>query len=510
MKKHLLIAASLAALLTSCTSEVIPERPSAESFMHPIEFSGEPGAMTRADDDNNIKGSAAATLLSDRFKVYGVKYTSPAVAFFKGVFVHYTTENGWNYTSATEATRYWDPNATKFKFFAFSDANETLDAGNTVINQSVITDIPNNITVEQFNSLLTNGLTIGSTSQNVTLDQLKNVYFAKSVEIGKGHTGHVNFLFKNAAAKIRIAFYNAIPGYNVQIDNFYTVIDGMAGGNKAATLHGTFYSGAAYNINLSNATTSIIGTPTPTDKITLGTGCADVVLGKSITKANFDKPIASDDKTRGDWTWVMPVYDQGAPMKLKIDYRLISSHETINRTSTVVVPANFAKWEANHAYTYFFKITDNDLHPITFDAEVIDFETNIQETITTADAEQDVDITTFAAESDVQNNNQYKKGNHIYVGISSSETITEPEVHCAYTDATGIDGSDAGSEISEWGDPLTVISGGGPHDGCYQFVADKAGTYVIRVTYKCLHTDPAPSPAHPARHTAYKVITVVE
>ncbi|MBQ0020104.1 MAG: hypothetical protein KBT39_06220 [Bacteroidales bacterium] len=466
MKKLFYVAAT-AAMLASCTSEIAPEEGTVEAVKYPVEFSGARCVTTRAT------GSAAATLLSNEFTVYGVKLiNSTSETVFNGTPVKFAS-NAWNYSSATEETRYWDPNATAYQFLTFSDAN----------NPDVV--------VAPGIANIADGITIGTTSQNVSLDALQKVYVAPGITVQKENfTSPVTFSFRNAAAKVRVAFFNAIPGYDVIIDNFYPSDANDAVATKAATLFNTngFFTGAAYSVDTETATTTVIGTPTTASTFALGTKCADVKLGRNIVDATFDQAEKA-------WTWAMPVNGASKDINLKIDYRLVSKHETINRTSFVTVPANYAQWKANHAYTYYFRITDNDLHPITFTAQVIDFETNEQETITTIDGEQEVNITTWAEGSTVQITPVYKVGDVIYVSVTN---CTNPGVEVAHTSNTDVDGSNAGTLIDD-NDYETLIPA---TDGRYSFTANKgAGKYVIRVSYK---------DSTNASKVAFKVVTVNE
>lgn len=462
MKKHLLIAASLAALLASCTSEVIPERPSAESFMSPIEFIGEPGAMTRAE---NITGAAAATLLSNKFVVYGQKTVNSEVSqVFEGVPVEYTTE--WSYVSASQALRYWDSNASSYNFYAYSDAN----------NPSIVTPESN---------IYTGGVTIATS----TAENLSKVYITPVQNIStSAFTSPVTFAFKSAAAKVRVAFYNAIPGYEVNVDKFYVTTSDAETENT--TLKGSFYQSASYTI-AANGTQSVNGTPTTMADLTLGNKIvqctnANQYIGKSITTATFDKD-------GGAYTWVLPTQGAVQDINLKVTYRMISGHDVISPTVDVKIPAVYAKWEPNHAYTYYFKITDNDRHPITFDAEVVNFETN--ETITTIDNDNPVNITTWVADSDVKNDDVYKKGKDIYVSVANCPNTTF-DVHYGFTTDETINGSNAGSKIADnsW-NLLTVTT-----NGRYQINATAAGYYVVRVSWTSDSTT----------KYAYKVIKVVD
>ena len=94
--------------------------------------------------------------------------------------------------------------------------------------------------------------------------------------------------------------------------------------------------------------------------------------------------------------------EEGTVLELRIDYTLLSidgSGEEIKvHGATAYVPAIYAAWKPNYAYTYIFKISDNTngwtstnsedpagLFPITFDAVVLDpiDATTEQTTITT-------------------------------------------------------------------------------------------------------------------------------
>ena len=112
----------------------------------------------------------------------------------------------------------------------------------------------------------------------------------------------------------------------------------------------------------------------------------------------------------------------GAALTLKMDYTLVSrdgTGENIQVTGkTATVPAAYTKWKPNYAYTYIFKITDNELVPITLDAIVTDAQDGSQETITTVSTRS---ITTYA--KDALADNEYKVGN-IYVVVGNGETLT--------------------------------------------------------------------------------------
>lgn len=458
MKKKLFFAAATAAMLASCTSEVIPET-LVEEVKYPVEFNATPGYMTRASQT----GAEAAALLSHKFIVYGQKtVNNAATAVFEGVPVEYTTE--WSYVTNSQALRYWDTNASAYDFYAYSDANEP----------SLITPAAN---------VYTGGVTVAA----ATAENMAKIYTttAKSVTTS-AFTSPVTFTFKNAAAKVRVAFVNAIPGYDVNVDKFYVTADTET---ENTTLKGTFYQSAGYTI-AADGTQALNGTATTMADLTLGDQIVESPLANQYISKDVTSP--SFDKAGGAYTWVLPTQDAGQDIKLKVTYRMISGHDAISRTVDVTIPAVYAKWEPNYAYTYFFKVTDNDLHPITFDAEVVKFEDNTSETVTTIDGDNPVNITTWAEGSDVQGDAGYKKGSDIYVSVKNCPTTFD--VHTGFTTDATINGSNAGSKITEW-----TLRTETTH-GRYLIKATSAGYYVVRVSWT----------VEGVTKYAYKVIKVVE
>ena len=122
-------------------------------------------------------------------------------------------------------------------------------------------------------------------------------------------------------------------------------------------------------------------------------------------------------------------------MLIRCDYTLTAedgSNETIKvKNARVVVPAEYMKWKPNFTYTYLFKISDKTngttgtnpsnpdegdehegLHPITFDAVVVDATTGNQEYVATVSTNN---VITYAKGSQVTTNAEYKAGEVIYV-----------------------------------------------------------------------------------------------
>lgn len=408
--RHLFIAATATvAMLASCTSEVIPERPVREEVPSPIEFSGTPGKMTRA-----TTGADAAALLSNKFVVFGYKdggaKDDESGLFMNGYVTNYNTTSGeWEYSNVDgQYIRYWDAKATSYTFAAYSNANNNVTITNTA-NQVGPFTVP-----------------------AVTAAQLGNIYFTPQTVIPQAQINYsaVNLAFSNAAAKVRVAFYNTILGYHVRILGFYESSTAADDAQQANVIffgddNSRFVKNASYNVVVSPKTddnAGIVYNQTIADGgtasfLSLGTGVVNatdnVIGGPSISLATFD----NDNK---GWTYVHPQPENNKTFKLRVKYLMYASGDVHDaEIHEVIIPAEYAQWKPNHAYTYFFKITDSDLHPISFEAVVEDFK--FDETITTVDPSNKVDITTYSEGSNVQGNDQYSKGENLYVKVTYPE-----------------------------------------------------------------------------------------
>ena len=127
---------------------------------------------------------------------------------------------------------------------------------------------------------------------------------------------------------------------------------------------------------------------------------------------------------------------------MKIDYQLKNTvtGEIINITGkTAEVPGKYLAWKPNFKYTYLFKITDDELYPITFDAVTIEAADGTVEYITTV---TEPSITTYAKGSAVTTNGEYVAGEKVYAVVedgSSLPTLTASNMklyEVTTTDAT--------------------------------------------------------------------------
>lgn len=350
--------------------------------------------------------------------------------------------------TGTQTIKYWDYSAANgYTFTAFAGKKE-LEAGNITIKKITEGEGTTPSKFDKGYSLTANA------SAN-----LDNVYYSDRVEVAKKNYGEpVVLTFRNFGARVRVGFYSTVKGYNVQINKFYYDNDAKAAVTKYAEMtdkNTTNFAAALQNVNSKttsttgntitvkyNADDADINRPTVTNTtvdynytLTLGKGVVNTNLASSSAEPTWDNG--------GAYTTVFPNEACTQPMLIRCDYTLTStdgSGETIEvKNARVVVPVQYMQWKPNFAYTYIFKISDktngttgnmpdnpddpttpddpskpNDpegLHPITFDAVVVDATTGNQETISSIATNS---ITTYANGSEVTKNAEYKKGETIY------------------------------------------------------------------------------------------------
>ena len=382
------------------------------------------------------------------------------------VGLSWTSAEAANITEATTAVttniqtiKYWDYAASSYTFTAVSAKPADISDGKVKINK------------------LTSGTTVYDKGYEVTVTDmadLTSLYFADRVKIGdvaadktgKDRTatnkygGNVKFTFRNGLSQVRVGMYETILGYDVKVTKFYYDADATTDAAKPAFSEMTDESTTNFVANVpsispdvANSKTSVAGTftvkyypqstendaagitnhPTisftPTNAtdskqyITLGDQIAAATkLGETSTAATYDKADSDGDGVK-DFTTFFPQESNNKNLKLKIDYQLKNTvtGETINITGkTAEVPAQYLQWKPNFKYTYLFKITDDDLYPITFDAVTIEAEDGNVEYITTV---SEPSITTYAKASAVTVNGEYKAGELIYAVVEDGSSL---------------------------------------------------------------------------------------
>lgn len=484
MRKYFILASAALALASCSSDDFIGNTPGSEpnSSSSAIMFDGGMGKITRT-----VNGGNAAKLLGNKFYVLGTKGTLPdGSPTNTKVFDNYqvvwsagtagTTDdnsNDWAYVGkeitefnanykkdadpkVLQTIKFWDYSADQYDFIAFAvggntiakaEANQQDEAtgGTTEATKIIATPIATPVkgTDDTSPKYVSYSLT------GTKIDDLKKCYYTDVTTVEKDNYGKpVQLTFKNMTAKIRVAFYETIPGYTVSDIKFYkedpkTQQDGADTQQGQPTNKATLYLTGEDQLQTSGTLTvtyPIVG-KTERDKtdnkspfynkalvsITAATG-EGVDKTQSIDLGSVNYPtgdnvasvIATTAKeatmagTEADsyYSPVLPVAT-AKPLTLRIDYKLTStdgSNETINvKGAKAVIPASYTAWQPNYAYTYIFKISENTngstgtdkdnkdvegLFPITFDAVVADVaDANNHESITSVATPS---ITTYA------------------------------------------------------------------------------------------------------------------
>ena len=406
MKTKYYFFAALAGLtLASCSSNDFvgdnsPNDLQNGTVENDIRFSSGTTALTRAD----LYGSAAATKLSEKFVVYGIKHVSDEGAtatndavVFNNFQVGYTANTAgttasnssdWEYvglqaydaTPTSQGIKYWDYSADKgYTFYAFSSSNISYPA-----NPSDLVSVEK-VTADNAAS----GASLYNKGYKVTLKEgasLNNLYFSDRVEVSKGDYGKtVDLTFRNIGAQVRVGFYETIPGYSVKIDNFYidngdpkltapvtnfaAMNDPMTDGFYASLQNVTSAkTGVSQTLNVTyypaTTATEVINRPKLTNptagydyslKLGDGSGFINTTLG---TVANSPTWAVSG----GAYTPVFPFEANSQPLLIKLDFTMYADDDSSDvihvRGARAIVPVQYVQWKSNFAYTYLFKISD--------------------------------------------------------------------------------------------------------------------------------------------------------
>lgn len=499
MKKvYLILTAAVGMTITSCTNnDYLGDGPGTnEALSEAINFGFELPNATRADK----VGSDAATTLQNQFIVYGTKHASAEAANAsndKVAFQNYVVEYEANTAGHTESnTHNWEyvgktpyavakvsPTVTSqgIKYWDYSAAE-----GYTFYGIASKADIATNnlVTVTK----TTTGSTVYDKGYEVVIKNganLDQLFVADRLPVAKTNYGKpVTLTFRNFGARVRVGFYETVPGYKVHINRFYYDDNAAAAVTTFAAMdvtNTTNFAAALQNINTSATTNTItVSYYDNTDAsienhARLAAQTADynyaLTLGTGVF-AEYLKTSAADptwDQAGGAYTTVLPLEANSNPMLLKIDYTLIpedgSDGNIEVKNANVVVPTQYVKWKSNFAYTYLFKISDNTngntgiigtdpegLFPITFDAVVVNVaDDKTQETITNF---ENYSITTYVNGSKVVTNDEYKVGETIYIvkenNADGAHTIVVPSgIGAAAGEVQVYKATTAGDAISE-------------------------------------------------------------
>jgi len=462
--KYFIFAALAATALASCSSDEFlgdnsPDKVTQESVSDGIRFGGNAGKITRATTTDPTKSDNVK--LDNQFKIYGVKTNGTTTSdVFKNYIVWYATDKtasnpdgDWEYVGpATQEYGSDAPIATigsaqYIKYWDYSTSEYHFVAGSPVANFTYATDGTSKdiatATVTGLGGRLDHTTTVAST--------ISPVFIANPVIVEKAdYNKEVLFTFKSMQSRVRVGIYETIPGYKITSITFYNNASTPVGSNyitlNSATT-GYFQGGSSvtgeieYDWTTTPASyTFEYGTGLTSQKFWEGGQFASGVpaISSAETIANLYGSETNYDASGYFVVMPTPSATTAAPLTLKCDYTLTSidnSAETINVTgATATIPAAYTKWLANTAYTYLFKITDNTngttgttgtdpegLYPITFDAAVVTFESNLIGTETTVSTPS---ITVYQDGDVVTNGITYVAGDVTVTAMAGTTDVT--------------------------------------------------------------------------------------
>lgn len=483
MNKYLIIAASALALAGCSSDDFLGDGSGNGQNSAAIQFGG---GTTKTHRATSTATYDLAKLQGNGFWVYGTKHSAAEdntatndQAVYTNYYLNYkdgTANNtqsntaGWEYVGVdnsnyrdnvtpnvtqAQTIKYWDYSAKAYTFYAATANPADVQEGKVTINK---------ITEDAAGSVYTKGYEVtlkdGASWDELYFADRKVISKTMDAEHGKHdvYGGEVNFTFRNALTKVRVAMYETIPGYSVTIDKFYYTKDGETDQTTEATKKFTAdasntplvtsETGVTYKVvyySDTDADGQLVNQPRMLPNKT-GEGATKTVLElgdgnnlKAGIKLSEIITTPTYDTEKGKYTLFMPQADNDKTLSLKVDYTLTSldgSGEKINvKGATAVIPAKYLCWRPNYAYTYLFKISDNTngstggtgdpagLYPITFDASVVETETGNVEFIS---AMGTATITTFAVKGkSYQHDKQdYENGSDLYATVVEKDKST--------------------------------------------------------------------------------------
>lgn len=482
MNKYFLYAASVLALASCSSDDFLGENSGngQNATNSVINFGGETGKITRADNDH--VGKDAADLLGKNFVLVGFKGSATAAANTTYAFDHYnvnyvdgtanTTESNtanWEYVNQDmtvkgakgslaqsgakqQTIKYWDHSCASYDFIAFSmgkgyktgEATDPIYATPTAVNAT---------------TLGTAAYTLAGDANTLGECYISDMKTVKEKEYSKAA---VAMSFRHLTSKVRIALYETVPGYVISDVKFYDKAKGDKYSEKG-TLFGTFNNKGTLTVYFPTTGTKNAETKKAdynkahvsfkSDGTTEGT-----VSSKVFGNVNYNNDDEGQIKkgttylsqtstepsycgnTAKEYLKVLPAEGESQPANLRIDFTLTATDGTGEiikvKGATATVPAKYTEWKPGYAYTYIFKISQNTngstggddkgLTAISFDAVVVSDEVNGQETITTV---SDPSITTYGFNSTENkvtvNGGEYQAGTDIYATVHVPATETE-------------------------------------------------------------------------------------
>lgn len=352
-------------------------------------------------------------------------------------------------------SKYWDYSTAQYDYIAFSTGAATIKTGTATATGD------NEVLVTAVNPETATDPAKGAYTIQGTVNALNKCYIADLVtaynpeETNKPkYKDEVTLSFRNLTTKVRVALYETIPGYSVKDVKFYsngTEANNETVSQESATLFASgreatdkFYgSGKATvyfphvgtanftNSDYNKAHVAIKGSDESNSKsfgnLNYTTSDDTRLTGNDYLAHNTNTPTFAGEEDNNYYQIALP-NEAGTTLTLRVNYTLVANDKSGEEIKVygakAIIPAIYAQWKSNYAYTYIFKISDKTngltglgvntpegLYPITFDAVVADSEEGNQSTITTVATPS---ITTYQKGHDITKD-EYSANKDIFV-----------------------------------------------------------------------------------------------
>ena len=388
-----LLLAAMGLTVASCSddladlAEVTPTNEETTAIM----FGSTTNKLTRADHETS------ASLLGGKFYIYGSKTKGSNPGTTSAIFDNYllkykansagssdTNLKDWEYVGltskkgASQDVKYWDYTSDSYNFVAAAG----LADDETITNSD-------SIKINVASPSAVDGIYI---ADRITATP-KAKAATDSTVVSQAYNTTVTFQFRRMGARMRIGFYETVPGYAIKDLVFYYV--GAAYGSKTLGVGGAFPESGKYNVTYDKLTNAAVvkfngGSNkmawssqfgkldyTSVDAAKAGYSSKymsaegkvvdapeKVFLGSSSANATFAKGTYTIDGTSqtSDYKPILPNENNSLKMQLRVDYTLVAldgSGDVIYvRDAYVSVPVEYCQWKPNYTYTYLFKISD--------------------------------------------------------------------------------------------------------------------------------------------------------
>lgn len=393
----LLNAAVVGMAFTACSDDTylgeavttMPEQEVEEPVA--IDFGSSARAVTRATHEES------ARLLGNQFYVYGTKSASngSTTALFDNYVVNYTAGSAgstatnlrdWEYVGltsrkgATQGVKYWDFSAPRYDFVAAAGIAAT----------EIIKSTSDGMRLNVASADAMTGIYV---ADRITATPTAKAATA-TTPATEAYGNIIQFQFRRLGARMRVGFYETVPGYAVKDLVFYYI--GAPSGSyevgvgAAFPKKGTFtigyddatnaavttFAGAANEMAFTNSfglldytsaqsQAGVAGAPYLAENGAASATAVNAFLGTASSNATYGRGeyiIDGETGVESDFKPILPNEHNTLKMQLRLDYTLVAldgSGEEINvRDAYVQVPVQFLQWKPNHSYTYLFKISD--------------------------------------------------------------------------------------------------------------------------------------------------------